>query len=77
MRLVYWANTLEDLQQALRFKVSEKQIEAVQMYEAFSAVAFQALGGEVKETLAEAEVKPENRATTSAEAVKIFQGLFG
>lgn len=47
------------------------------MYEAFSAVAFQALGGEVKETLAEAEVKPENKATTSAEAVKIFQGLFG
>lgn len=49
----------------------------MQAYEAFAAVASQALGGEVKETLAKAEVKPENRATTSAEAVKIFQGLFG
>ena len=78
MRLIYWTNTLEDIQQALRFKVAEKQLEAVQNYEAFAAVASQALGSgdEGKNSVSEAKVKPEFQATTSAEAVKMFQGLF-
>lgn len=77
VRLVYWANTLEDIQQALRFKVAEKQLEAIQNYEAFAAVASQALGGSKSEdSVSTAPVKPQHQATTSAEAVKMFQSLF-
>lgn len=78
VRLIYWSNTLEDIKQALRFKVAEKQLEAVQNYEAFAAVASQALGGSKEdESISKVEVKPQNQATTSAEAVKMFQSLFG
>lgn len=77
MRLIYWENTLEDINQALRFKVAERQLEAVQSYEAFAAVASQALGGGDKEdSVAKAEVKPQNQATTSAQAIQMFKGLF-
>lgn len=77
VRLVYWSNTLEDINQALRFKVAGKQLEAVQAYEAFAAVASQALGGGDKDnSVSKAEVKPQNQATTSAQAVQMFKGLF-
>ena len=78
VRLVYWSNTLEDINQALRFKVAGKQLEAVQAYEAFAAVASQALGGgdKDKKSVAETEVKLQNQATTSAQAVQMFKGLF-
>lgn len=58
--------------------MAEKQLEAVQNYEAFAAVASQALGGsKEEESISKVEVKPQNQATTSAEAVKMFQSLFG
>lgn len=79
MRRVYWSNTLEDLKQELRFKVAEKKLEAIQMYEAFAQVVSQALGGskEDSKSVAKASVKKENQATTSAEAFAIFANAFG
>ena len=79
VRQAYWQYTLEDLNQIIQFKVAEKQIDAVQQYEATAMVVSQAFGSSKdKDTsVAKAEVKPENQAHTSAEAFAIFRRAFG
>lgn len=81
VREIYWQNTLEDLNQKIEFKVAEKQIDAIQQYEATAMVVSQAFGGSKKDNgksgLVSAPVKPENQAHTSAEAFAIFARAFG
>lgn len=81
--MIYWAETFEDIQLKLRFKVGEKQIEASQMYEAFSQVASQVLGGSEDgedsgtPDLSKTKVADKNSAKTSHEAIKLFSDIFG
>ena len=80
---VFWQETYEDLQQTLKFKVADRQVEAVQTYEAVANVASQIFGGESskptgrKTPLADVPVKAENVAKTSYEAINMFKSIFG
>lgn len=68
------------MQLTLRLKVSDRQIEAVQVYEAMANVVSQAFGGsepEAKRELSKVKVADRNSAKTSHEAIKMFSDIFG
>ena len=62
-------------------KVADRQIEAVQMYEAMANVVSQAFGGEdkggSKGELTQVKVADRNVAKTSHEAINMFADIFG
>jgi len=81
LRELFWTNSYEDLQLTLRMKVADRQIEAVQMYEAMANVVSQAFGGEdkggSKGELTQVKVADRNVAKTSHEAINMFNDIFG
>jgi len=76
---VFWSETYADIKQTLQFKVADKQLEAVQVYEAVANVVSQAFGSEESGSSKKktSDVKPENRVTTSHEAINLIKSIFG
>jgi len=63
-------------------RVADRQVEAVQMYEAMANVVSQAFGGDEsgsgsKGDLSKVKVADKNVAKTSYEAINMFSDIFG
>lgn len=61
-------------------KVADRQVEAVQIYEAMANVVSQVFGGsdsDPKKDLSKVKVAEGNVAKTSHEAIKMFGDIFG
>jgi len=61
-------------------KVADRQVEAVQMYEAMANVVSQAFGsdeGSNSKDLSKVKVADQNVAKTSHEAINMFADIFG